>query len=133
MYIVYMKITAVMLGAVLLTITCSSPALAGSSADKEAQFAQKVKAEIAKLGTGPDAQVEVKLRNKTKLKGYIAEVGAASFAVVDDKTGSATTVTYPQVKQVKGNNLSTGVKIAIGVAIVVAVLVILGATGAVGQ
>ena len=48
-----------------------------------------------------------------------------SFAVVDDKTGAATTVTYPQVKQVKGNNLSTGVKIAIGIAIFLAVVLFL--------
>jgi hypothetical protein len=78
-----------------------------------------------KLGTGSDARVEVKLRDKTKLKGHISDVGSESFAVVDDKTGSATTVTYRQVKQVKGNNLPTGVKIAIGVAIFLAVVFII--------
>jgi hypothetical protein len=30
--------------------------------------------------------------------------------------------TYPQVKQVKGNNLSTGAKIAISVAIIVGII-----------
>lgn len=124
-----MKITAVVLVALLLTITCPSPALAGNSAEKEARFAQKVKTEIAKLGTGPDARVDLKLRDKRKLKGYISELGDESFAVVDDKTGSATTVTYPQVKQVKGNNLSTGVKIAIGVGIFLALMFILAVTG----
>ena len=130
MCIVYMRITAVVLVALLLNITCPSPALAGNSPEKEARFAQKVKTEIAKLGTGPDARVEVKLRDKTKLKGYISEVGEQSFAIIDDKTGSATTVTYPQVKQVKGNNLSTAAKIAIGIGIVVAVFFIIGLTGA---
>jgi hypothetical protein len=44
---------------------------------------------------------------------------------VDDKTGSAETVTYPQVKQVKGNNLATGWKICIGVGIFIGVLLLI--------
>lgn len=39
--------------------------------------------------------------------------------IVDDKTGGTTAVPYPQVKKVKGNNLSTGAKIVIGVGIVI--------------
>ena len=124
-FTVFTRIIAVVLAALLLNISCPSSALAANSPEKEARFAQKVKTEIAKLGTGPDARVEIKLRDKTKLKGYISEVSDQSFAVVDDKSGSATTVTYPQVKQVKGNNLSTGVKIAIGVAVFFVVALLL--------
>ncbi|HXT62958.1 MAG TPA: hypothetical protein VN696_07980 [Pyrinomonadaceae bacterium] len=68
-----------------------------------------------KLGTGTAARVEVKLRDKTKLRGYVEQVADDHFVVVDEKTGATTTVAYPQVKQVQGNNLSTGAKIAIGV------------------
>lgn len=118
------KISAVVV-AVILNLMCSSAALAGSSPEKEVRFAQKVKTEIARLGIGPNARVELKLRDKTKLKGYVSEVSDESFAVVDEKTGSATTVTYPQVRQVKGNNLATGYKIVIGVAILFAVALIL--------
>ena len=125
MYITYMKITAIVLVALLLNLTCPSRALAGNNPEKEARFAQKVKTEIAKLGTGPDARIELKLRDKTKLKGYISEVGDESFAVVNEKTGSTTTVTYPQVKQVKGNNLSTGAAIAIGIAIGIGIVALL--------
>ncbi|HET8782387.1 MAG TPA: hypothetical protein VFM63_08215 [Pyrinomonadaceae bacterium] len=125
MHLANVRIAAVVIVAVFLSVTCPSSALAGGSPEKEARFAQKVKTEIAKLGTGPDARVNLKLRDKTKLKGYISEVGDQSFAVVDDKTGAATTVAYPQVKQVQGNNLNTGVKIAIGIAIVAIVLLIL--------
>ena len=120
-----MRIAAVVLAALVLNLTYPSSALAGGSPEKEARFAQKVQTEIAKLGTGPNARVDLKLRDKTKLKGYISEVGAESFVVVDDKTGSATTVTYPQVKQVRGNNLATGWKIAIGIGIFIAVALIL--------
>lgn len=125
MYTLCSRITAIMLIVLLTIVAYPSRALAGANPEKEAQFAQKIKSEIARLGTGINARVEVKLRDKTKLKGYISEVGNESFAVVDDKTGSSTTVTYPQVKQVKGNNLSTGAKLAIGVGIAAIVLLIL--------
>ena len=38
---------------------------------------------------------------------------------------SQRTIAYPQVKSVKGNNLSTGAKIAIGVGIVAAIIFII--------
>ena len=129
MYVGCMKVTSILLVILLTTIAYPSPALAGDKREKEAEFAQKVKSEMAKLGTGPDARVEVKLRDKTKLKGHLSEVGNESFAVVDDKSGSVTTITYTQVKQVKGNNLSTGAKIAIGVGVFLAVILILTLTG----
>jgi hypothetical protein len=101
-----------------------SLAQAGSKAEAEARFAAKIKAGILKLGTGEQARVQLKLRDKTKLTGYVGEAGPDSFVVKDFKTGAATVVAYPQVKQIKGHNLSTGAKIAIGVGIVVAALVI---------
>ena len=119
------RTAALVLFAVLVNTNYSSPALAAKNPEKEAQFAEKVKTEIAKLGTGPNARIELKLRDKSKLKGYVSEVSEGSFVVVDDKTEAATTVPYPQVRQVKGNNLSMGVKIAIGIGIVVAVLLII--------
>src|SRR5262245_17022043 len=125
----YIKTTALVLVALLLNITSPPRAFAGTSPEKEARFAEKVKTEIAKLGTGRDARVEVKLRDKTKLKGHISEVGDESFAVVDVKTGAATTVSYSQVKQVKGNNLSTGAAIAIGIGIGIGIIVLLAYIG----
>jgi len=120
----YMKISSILLVVVLASMAYPSHAFAGAKSEKDAQFAEKVKSEIAKLGTGSDTRVEVKLRDKTKLQGHISEVGIESFTVVDDKTGSLTAVTYPQVKQVKGNNLSDGAKIAIAVGIFFAVVLI---------
>jgi hypothetical protein len=85
----------------------------------------KVKQGISNLGVGRDARVTVKLRDNTKLAGYISEVNAESFVVTDLKTGVATNVAYPDVTQVKGNNLSTGAKIAIGAAIVGAIILLI--------
>jgi hypothetical protein len=61
---------------------------------------------------------EVKLRDKTKLKGYVSEAGQDSFVIVNEKTSATSTVSYEQVKQVKGNNLSTAAEIALGVGII---------------
>jgi hypothetical protein len=97
---------------------------AKSNAEKEARFTAKVRAQILKLGTGAAARVRLRLRDNTKLEGYVSEAGADSFVVKDLKTGAAMVVAYSQVKQIKGHNLSTGAKIAIGVGIAAAVLLV---------
>jgi tripartite-type tricarboxylate transporter receptor subunit TctC len=109
------RICSVALAALLLQVA-AVPALAKSAAEKESKRAEKVRTQLAKLGTGKDALVRVELRDKTKLEGYISEAGSESFVVVN-KAGGATTVAYPQVAKAKGNNLSTGAKVAIGIGI----------------
>lgn len=109
---------------VLFYVGSAVPVAALSKAEKDAQHAAKVKAGIAKLGVGKAALVSLKLRDKTKLSGYVSEAGAESFVVADLHTGATTTVTYPNVVQVCGNNLSTGVKIAIWAGVVVAIVVV---------
>ena len=109
---------------ILLLQAAAVPAFAATKAEKEAKRAEKVRTELSKLGTGKDARVKLELRDKTKLEGYLSEVGDSSF-VVTDKTGNSTTVPYPQVKKAQGNNLSTGAKIAIGVSIGAAVTLII--------
>jgi preprotein translocase subunit SecF len=120
----FKKVLSWVLIGFLLSVTGASSAYAGSKEEKEVRFAEKVKEGISKLGTGAEARIEVKLRDKTKLKGYVSEAGEDSFVIVDEKTGATSTVTYPQVKQVKGNNLSKGAKIAIGVGVILLPIVI---------
>ena len=55
----------------LFNTTAVSFVYADTKSDKEARFAEKVKKGIAKLGTGESALVEVKLRDNTKVRGYI--------------------------------------------------------------
>ena len=114
----FKKILSVVLVGLLLNVSGGGFAYAGSKEEKEARFALKVREGISRLGTGTDARIEVKLRDKTKLKGYVSEAGEDSFVIVDEKTKAASTVTYAQVKQVKGNNLSTAAEIALGVGVI---------------
>ena len=117
------KICSVVLAALLIQ-SVAVPAFAKSDAGKEAKRAGKVRTQLVKLGTGKDARVSLELRDKTRLEGYISEAGAESF-VVTDSAGKATTVAYPQVKKAQGNNLSTGAKIAIGVGIGAAIVLLI--------
>jgi hypothetical protein len=109
------RICSVMLSALLLQ-AAALPAFAATGAEKDARRAEKVRTQLTKLGTGKDARVKLELRDKTKLEGYLSEAGADSFAVTD-ASGNTTRVAYPQVSKAKGNNLSTGAKIAIGAGI----------------
>jgi len=120
------KLLSLGLAALLMQAAFARPALAGMKAEEEARFAGRIKAGVAKLGTGPQARIEVKLRDKTKLKGFVGEATADYFTIVDE-AGTANRVAYSQVSGVKGHNLSEGVRIAIVVGIVAAV-VILAAT-----
>jgi len=117
------KCLSLALVALLVNLASPAPAFAKSKAEKEAQFSEKVKAAVLKLGVGPEAHVKVKLRDKTKLEGFISQSGEDSFTVTNVNTGVAAVVAYPQVGTVKGHNLSTGAKIAIiGLGVAVAVL-----------
>lgn len=77
----------------------------------------QVKAGIAQLGAGTTSRVRVVLYDKTKYHGYITEITKDHFVVADTKTGATAPIAYSEVRGIKGNNLSTGAKIGIGVAI----------------
>ena len=120
----FYKLIALTVAGALIGIILVKPVKADSKEVKQSRVAAKVKEGIVRLGTGEAARVEVKLRDKKKLNGYISEAGENAFVVMDAKYGP-TTVAYPQVKQVRGHNLSTVAEVAIGLGIAVAVLVFL--------
>lgn len=121
----FKKLLSLALVALLINLAGMRLAHADSKEEKQARFAEKVKASVLKLGTGEAARVKVKLRDQTKLEGYISAADGEGFIVTNPQTGMATEVAYPQVKSVKGNNLSTGAKIAIGVGIAAAVILLI--------
>ena len=121
----FRKLVTVLLIALMINLMGVRLAYADSREEKQTRFAEKIKASVLKLGTGESTRVKVKLRDQTKLDGYISEAGAETFSVTNQKTGVVTTVAYPQVKSVQGNNLSTGAKIAIGVGIAAGIIFII--------
>lgn len=108
----------------LVTVALPLSASAESAHEKDIRFAEKVKAGIAKLGVGPEAKIELILRDKTRVSGFISEANENSFAVTPTN-GTTIVVAYPDVAQAKGNNWSTGKKVVIIGAIVAGTLAIL--------
>ena len=73
----------------------------GAQTGRDFVLTEKVRATVQRLGQGRDAKVEVKLRDNSKLKGYISAADDDSFVVTDAKTGSSQTVAYADTMQVK--------------------------------
>ena len=121
------KFVLFVLPILLLNLSVGTVLAARPDAEKELRHAEKVKQAIFKLGAGEASLVKIKLRDKTKLEGFVSEINDDSFVVMNNTTGIATAVAYPNVKQIRGNNLSTKTKIAIGVGIALGVLLIIAA------
>ena len=102
----FKKLLAVALTSLFVSMMAAVPASAQSQAGGEAQQAEKVKGKVTRLGTGKQARVEVKLKDNTKLKGYIGEIAEAHFTVINPKHGTVTPVPYDQVQQIKNTNHS---------------------------
>ena len=121
----FKKLLSLSLAVLLINLTVMTPAYAASKEEKQARFVEKVKANVLKVGTGEAARIKIKLRDETKVAGYISAADDEGFTVIDSKTGTATTIAYAQVKSVQGHNLSTGAKIAIGIGIAAAIIFII--------
>jgi hypothetical protein len=120
------SLARILIGALLCSYIVMPCAYASSQEKKALEHAAKVKAAVAKLGTGPNARIAIKLRDKTTVAGYVSQVGEESFVVTDLKTSATTTVPYLNVEQARGKGLSTGAKIAIGAGIGVGAFFLIG-------
>ena len=87
--------------ALILTAPPAARASAKTAPEKEGWSAAKVKYTIVRLGTGPEARVKLKLRDGSKLKGYVSHIDEDSFQVTDERRGTVTTVAYTQVRRVQ--------------------------------
>ena len=113
----------------LLLAAVPQPAAAGQS-KSQVPTVEAVKSKIARQGIGAKAKVTIRLKNGTKVKGYVAQAEESDFVIRDRKTDAATTIRYEDVLKVEENRgHSTARNIAIGVAVGVgAVLAIIGIT-----
>jgi len=84
---------------------------------------EKIKTDVFRRGTGEKSKVVVKMKDGTKLKGYISQTGEDSFNLTDSKTKQTNAVAYRDVAQVKKQGWSKGAKIALGIGIAAAVTV----------
>lgn len=112
------KVLTIMLITTLLAITTFGQTAVDDRAEKARQT-------VAKIGSGSKAKVDVKLRDSTKLKGYIGSADADSFTLVDEKGGASRDILFTDVDRVKkrgGLGKGAWIAIAAGVAVVVTVI-----------
>jgi len=86
--------------ALSLTITAmmlTLPSLALAQSNPEIE---RVRGKVQVLSTSRDTQVEVKFRDKTKIKGYITSVEPVSFTLRDPKSGTSQSISYSEVDSV---------------------------------
>jgi hypothetical protein len=108
---------------------------------EEAKRARKSKEIVSGLGFGQSARVTIRLRDKTELKGFVAET-ADDYFILMDEHGAATLVAYAQVDKLKpwptaktgkhrGASLGSRIftKIAIGTIIVVGTIALVCGIG----
>ena len=104
---------AATLSAIITALSFGFPvtATAQSTADIE-----KIRAKVQTLATSKDSQVEVKFRDRTKLKGFIESVEPVSFKLRDPKDGTSQSIAYSEVESVSkaSNGVSTKTWLILG-------------------
>jgi len=84
------------------------------SATKPEQAAARlarVKAEVAKRGTGEKARIRIKTAGGERIEGFIQKSEDDSFVLMESKTCQPMTIAYSAVAGVEGKQWSTSQKI----------------------
>jgi len=102
--------------ALSLIITALSLALPSQATAQSNTEMEKVRAKVQILSALRDSQVEVKFRDKTKVKGYINSVEPVSFTLRDPKAGTSQSIAYSEVDSISkaGDGVSTKTWLIIG-------------------
>jgi preprotein translocase subunit SecF len=99
----------------LLLVTVPHPTIAKQA--NQAPTVEAIKSKVARIGVGAKAKATIRMKNGTKVKGYIAQVQEDDFVIRDRKTDAPTTIRYSDVLKVEENRgHSTARNVAIGVA-----------------
>jgi hypothetical protein len=98
---------------VIITGLSFSAAIATAQSTAEIE---KIRARVQTLSTSKDSQVEVKFRDRTKIKGYIDRVEPLSFTLRNAKDGTSQSITYSEVDSVSkaGGGISTKTWLILG-------------------
>ena len=88
--------SSIALTLIIAVLTFALPA----SATAQATHDSEIRAKVQTLATSKDSQVQVKFRDRTKLKGYIDSVGPISFTLRERKDGTPQSIGYSEVESV---------------------------------
>ena len=104
---------AITLSAIVTALSFGLPMTASAQSNSETE---KIRVKVQTLSTSKDSQVEVKFRDRTKLKGYIDSVEPVSFTLRDAKTGTSQSIAYSEVDSISkaGSGISTKTWLILG-------------------
>ena len=104
---------AIALSVIITALSFGLPATATAQTPVDIE---KIRAKVQTLSASKDSQVEVKFRDKTKVKGYIVSVEPVSFTLRDPKDGTSQSITYSEVDSVSkaSSGISTKTWLIVG-------------------
>ncbi len=76
------KYLSITLSVIITVLSFGLPATASAQSTAEIE---KIRAKVQTLSTSKDSQVQVKFRDRTKVKGYIVSVEPVTFTLRDPK------------------------------------------------
>ena len=107
------KYAAITLSLIITALNLALPSQATAQSNTDIE---KVRARVQILSASRDSQVEVRFRDKTKVKGYITSVEPVSFNLRVSKAGTSQSIAYSEVDSVSkaGDGVSTKTWLIIG-------------------
>lgn len=103
---------AIALSLILTALSFGLPPTAKAQSNSEID---KIRAKVHALSASRDSLVEVKFRDRTKLKGYINSVEPLTFNLKDPKNGTTQSIAYSEVDSIsKTGGVSTKTWLIIG-------------------
>jgi hypothetical protein len=94
---------------IILLVVGSAFVSAQTTEDKNAANTELIKATVAKVGTGLNARVKLRLWDGTKTQGLINEIGPDGFALIstdDVSIGITRKIAYSDVAKINGKGAS---------------------------
>lgn len=88
---------AIALSVVVTALSFGLPATARAQSNADVE---KIKAKVQTLAANRDSQVQVKFRDRTKVKGYIDSVEPVSFTLRDAKDGTSQSIAYSEIDSI---------------------------------
>src|SRR4051812_25963146 len=96
------KLRSLIVFSLLLSLVCYTSIRASSNREEDAKATVKVKS--APVKPDPDAEVEIKSLDKTKLKGYLSQLNNDHFMAAEGRAAAVARIAFPQAQKVKARN-----------------------------
>lgn len=105
--------SSIALALIMAVLSFGLPAAATAQSTSQVD---KIRARVQILSADKDSQVQVKFRDRTKIKGYIDSADRMSFTLRERKDGTPQSIAYSEVESISktGGGVSTRTLLILG-------------------